>query len=314
MHERRIDLNLLNVFYAVMTEKSVTRAADRLCMTQPAVSNALRRLRELLKDDLFTKVPGGVQPTEKALTIWPGLRSSLDELRAIAMPAAFEPATVRETFNVAVTDTLALRVIPRFTSHFVAAAPNAKLHFHLHSNPGSTQGIEKGAIDCAVGMFPNFPATLIVEGLASDDYLCVFRRNHPRLNRQMTLDDFLSVRHVLVKQAPWQIGMVDAWLNLRGLKRDIAVIVNVSEQAIDVIRNGDLVAAIPRSSIEASNMDDLEWAPLPFPHEPILYKMAWHERTDHDPARVWLRDLLKRTVAEFFGPSLLTGYPACPLP
>ncbi|MDX3810471.1 LysR family transcriptional regulator [Bosea thiooxidans] len=299
MSEKRIDLNLMNVLYAVMAEGSVTRAAQRLSMSQPAVSNALRRLRYLLKDELFIKVPGGIRPTEKALEIWPELQSALDRLRAIALPPEFEPARSTLTFNVAITDTLTSRVVPALASRFVREAPLAKLHFHLHSNPGSVTALERGAIDCAVGMFPTAESGLQLEGVLADDYICIFRRGHPDLSNPLTLQQFVAASHVLVKQATWQIGIVDNWLNLAAERRNIVLVVNTSAEAVEVVGDSDLAAAVPKGFAQSlPNLGALELAALPFWHEQILYKMAWHQRTDRDAARAWLRSLMRQTIAQ----------------
>lgn len=298
MREKRIDINVLNVFYAVMIERSVTRAAERLSMTQPAVSNALNRLRHQFKDELFIKAAGGVRPTERATAIWQGIRRPMEELRSVAIASDFEPARTHRVFNIAITDTLSSRVVPLLTARFISEAPLAKLNFHFHSNPASVTGLERGGLDCAVGMFPNFSPSLIVEGIADDDYVCVFRRDHPILTNGVSLGQFLEAKHILVKQSLRQLGMVDAWMSLQGMERNIVVTVNAAAEALNAAMNSDLVAAVPRSYVlSADTASRLAWAPLPFPHDRIVYKMAWHERTEREPSAIWLRSIVKDAVA-----------------
>ena len=299
MSEKRIDLNLLNVFCAIMAERSVTRAAQRLAMSQPAVSNALRRLRHLFQDELFVKAPGGIRPTERAASMWPDLQEALAKIRAVTMPPEFVPAETRLTFNIAVTDTLVSRVIPALAIRFTREAPNAKPHFHLHSNPGSTLALERGTLDCAVGMFPNPSVELQIEGLFSDDYVCIFRRGHPTLGNPPSLEAFVAAKHVLVKQAIWQIGIIDAWLSLAGRKRDIVMVVNSCADAIAVVENTDLAAAVPRRFVETTaSTQQLHIAPMPFDNGKILYKLAWHERNTRNPAQIWLRQMMREIVAD----------------
>jgi DNA-binding transcriptional LysR family regulator len=294
---KRADLNLLNVFYAIMVERSVTRAAQRLAMTQPAVSNALRRLRHLLQDELFIKTPGGIRPTEKALEIWPTVEEALDKILEVTQPLTFRPADTRLTFNIAVTDTLVSRVVPVLATRLAEEAPNSRTNFHPHSDPASTAGLERGVLDCAVGMFPNPPPYLQREGLFSDDYVCVFRRGHPRLSARLSLDQLVDAKHLLVKQSTTQIGIVDAWLNLQGRKRDIVMVVNSAAEAISVICRTDLTTMAPHSYVmQVAHDFPLEVAPLPFEHPRILYKLAWHERTERDPARRWLRTVIRDVV------------------
>ena len=297
MQDKRIDLNLMNVLYAVLAEGSVTRAAKRLSLTQPAVSNALSRLRHIMQDELFIKVPGGIEPTAKALEIWPDLQMAMDKIREIAVPQVFAPSETSLTFNVALTETLISRVMPNFTARFLQEAPNAKLHFHLHTNPSSLNGLERGILDCVVGMFPTLDSELAFEPLLTDQYVCVFRHDHPVLTAPISKDAFLAARHVLVKQATGQPGIVDKWLTQVGGVRDIALVVNKAEEAIAIVRQSDLAAAVPLTFVRSyRDGKDLNVSPLPFDSREIVYKMAWHQRTDRDPARKWLRRILKETI------------------
>ncbi|MBD8688366.1 MULTISPECIES: LysR family transcriptional regulator [unclassified Rhizobium] len=297
MQEKRIDLNLMNVLYAVLAEGSVTRAANRLSLTQPAVSNALGRLRHIMQDELFIKVPGGIEPTAKALEIWPDLQAAMDKIREIAVPQAFSPAQTSLTFNVALTETLISRILPDFTARFLKEAPQAKLHFHVHSNPSSINGLERGVLDCAVGMFPTLDAELAVEPLFTDQYVCIFRHDHPDLVAPVSKEAFLGAKHVLVKQATGQMGIVDKWLEQTGGARDISLVVNKAEEAIEIVRRSDLAAAVPLSFVQSyRNGQDLTVSPLPFVTHDIIYKMAWHKRTERDPARSWLRRVLRETT------------------
>ncbi len=289
----------MNVLYAVLAEGSVTRAAHRLSMTQPAVSNALRRLRYIMKDELFLKVPGGVVPTERALEIWPDLQQAMEQIRAIALPLEFQPSETNLTFNVAITDTLVSRVAPSLALRFTETAPLAKLCFHLHSNPSSIDALQRGGLDCAVGMFPDVDGDLQIESVFSDNYVCVFRRDHTSLRPPISLDDFIGAEHILVKQAARQVGIIDNWLELAGHKRKIRLVVNRAAEAIGIARETDLIAAVPlRFAQSLSDAKGLTVAPLPFEHEKILYKMAWHKRSYRDPARSWLRSLVRSTVLD----------------
>lgn len=302
MAQKRVDLNLLNVFSAVMIEQSVTRAADRLSMTQPAVSNALGRLRLMFKDDLFVRGSGGIRPTARAKALWQSMRHPLDELRSIAIPSEFTPATTATTFNIAVTDTLQARVAPLLTKRLMAEAPTARLVFHHHSNPSSVAGLETGELDCAVGMFPTYSSDIIVEGIAVDEYVAVFRSDHPKFGHNITLEDFLAAKHVLVKQSLRQLGIVDAWLKLQELEREIAVLISSSADAIELVCENDLVAVIPLSYMQNIGSNKaVRWSPLPFAHDQIFYKLAWHERTDREYAGTWLRKLVRDCVVEAVG-------------
>jgi DNA-binding transcriptional LysR family regulator len=297
MNDRRVDLNLINVFEAVMAERSVTRAARRVGMTQPAVSNALRRLRHLFQDELFVKASGGVMPTDRATALWAELEGPMAVVRNATYPARFDPRSTSRTFRVAITESLTSRTVSSIATRFAKEAPNAKLSFLPHTNLSTTTALERGDADCAVGMFPHPPPTLRVEGLFSDAYVCVFARKHPKLKSPLTLNTFTSARHVLVKQGLTEIGIVDDWLSLKGLKRDIAVTVNNCADAIATVIDSEFATAVPHSYILTHpKQKSIQIAPLPFDHQKILYKLAWHERGEHDTAHIWFRRLIGETV------------------
>ena len=298
MSRQRVDLNLLNIFHAVMMERSVTRAANRLCMTQPAVSNALQRLRAMFQDELFTKVRDGVEPTERALMLWPHLDEALETIRSIVLPGEFEPTTAQTTFNVAITDTLVSRIVPVLATRFLAEAPHAKIHFHIHSDPGSRIDLERGTLDCAVGMFPAMSGDLRYEPLFADDYVCVMRTGHPRAANPIDLEGFLAESHVLVRQTPSWTGIVDSWLSMIGRHRRNVLVVNSAHQAITLVLESDLFAAVPMEFVAADpRRETLVIAALPFATEKIVYKLASHERSARDPAAAWLRRLIRDVVA-----------------
>ena len=300
MNDMRVDLNVFHVFHAVMMEKNVTRAAQRLGMTQPAVSNALSRLRGLLRDDLFTRSRGGVQPTERALVIWPDIQDAIGKIKILVVPPEFEPAKSRQIFNIAVTYPLRYSLVPALATHFAAHAPNLKLHLHPHTDQSSSVELEAGRLDCAVGMFPQPPRGLHVAPLFADDYVCVLRRGHPLLGCRLTLKAFAAANHVLIKSSGGGYSVVDGWLSLKGLTRQISLVVNQFEDALEVLKNTNLVAAIPHRLARMAIRADCKIVKLPFASEKILYKMLWHERTNSNAAQIWLRSTIRTLLMESY--------------
>ncbi|NKM88136.1 hypothetical protein GFL54_28410 [Rhizobium laguerreae] len=208
-----------------------------------------------------------------------------------------DESQTNHTFNVAITDTLVSRVGPALAVRFAEEAPRAKLQFHLHSNPTSIDALQRGGLDCAVGMFPNVEADLQLEGVFSDRYICVFRRGHGSLSIPVSLDTFIDAEHILVKQATRQAGIIDNWLSLKGYKRNIKIVVNRAEEAINIARETDLIAAVPLSFAQSTpRVGAPEIGDLPFEQEKILYKLAWHRRSYRDPARSWLRALIRDII------------------
>ena len=297
MTERRIDLNLMKVFQAVMAERNITRAARRLAMTQPAVSNAVRRLRLLFQDELFLKAPGGVAPTDRAKILWAELEGPMNVIRSVTFPARFDPATSTRAFNVAVTESLSARTVPVIATRFVKQAPAAKLRILPHTNLTSTTALERGELDCAVGMFPHPPPTLQVEGLLSDDYVCAFAATHPRLKPPLSLEDFSTALHILVRQGPSGIGIVDDWLSLKGLSRKVVLTVGSCADALATVATSHLITAVPQRFIATyERRRTVAVSPLPFDSQKLLYKLAWHERTERDAAQIWIRRLVGDVV------------------
>lgn len=300
MNTPRVDLNLLTVLHAIMAEGSVTRAARRLSMTQPAVSNALRRARVLFKDDLFTKEPGGIRPTELAIALWPDLDQSLKTLNGMIHTQDFRPENTEVTVRLAITDSLLSAVAPVLTKRFTELAPKSKLHLQPHTNAGSIHDLEQGRLDCAIGMFPNPPNALKMESLLRDQYVCAMRADHPTA-LDLTLDRFTSERHILVKQAPQQRGFVDIWLELNGRQRSIVAILNRCEDALALVETSDLLAAIPHRFVQSYAKPSVTIRPLPFQAEQLVYKMLWHERTDKSAPQLWFRQLLRDVFDIVFG-------------
>lgn len=292
----RLDLNLLVVIEAVMLERNVTRAAASLSMSQPAVSNALRRARKLAQDQLFLKTADGVQPTARMLAMWPELHRSLAVIRGSIAPQHFDPRTDATSFRIAVTDSLAEEAVCGIASKLRASSPHARIAFSFHTNASSLEGIERGTLDCAVGMFPALPRSIHVQGLRTDDYVCVMQREHP-LARELTLDQFAAASHVLVTPSGMDLGVIDGWLSLQGRNRTIVAVVNHFADALRIVADSDLVTCVPNGFVDGPGQalvaqHELVVRPLPFEAEKLIYKLVWHERLHTHPAHQWFRSLV----------------------
>ncbi|MGX5847316.1 LysR family transcriptional regulator [Mesorhizobium sp. PL10] len=292
----RLDLNLIAVLEAIMLERNVTRAASSLAMSQPAVSNALRRARKLTKDQLFLKTATGVQPTSRMVAMWPELHRSLTAIRASFAPDDFDPASDATSFRIAVTDSLAVEGVCAITLKLQAASPRARVSFAVHSHQGSLEGIDHGTLDCAVGMFASLPREMHVQSLRTDRYVCVMRRGHA-LSQSLTLDQFTAAAHVLVTPSGLELGLVDGWLSLTGRTRAIAAVVNHFADALKIVSRSDLLTCVPLGFFNGpwraiANERDLVVRDLPFETEKLLYKLIWHERSHTHPAHQWFRSLV----------------------
>jgi len=293
MNYEQFDLNLLNIFDTVMTELNVTRASERLNMTQPAVSNALKRLRHLLNDELFTKVPSGVSPTPKALEIWQPLREALNQIRKTLEPIEFNPATETATFTIALNDFSAALLLPPLMKVIEAIAPNINLRTVPNTHINAAMLLEQAEIDIAIGVFPSPPPRLRLQPLLSSPWICAMRRGHSLARKKLTLDRYAQAKHLLVTLTGESTGLIDPLLQERGLNRRIGLTVNQFSIAPQILVNSDLIAILPTRVVQLSGIvNQLHLTPVPIEIYPTSVKMMWHERSQQNTAHIWFRTQL----------------------
>ncbi len=307
MNFRTLDLNLMRVFGAVMVERNVTRAAAQLAMTQPAVSNALRRLREATGDELFFTVPGGVLPTAQAEALWPEIRLALESLRHAFDPQGFEPTRDERSFSLAMADATAAVLMPALIGALAGAHARSDLRVLPLASRDPRSLLDSGSADIAVGFFPEVAAALAAEGarasaaldpLYACEYVVAMRRGHALAERPaLTLDDYCAAAHVRVSFAGRPRGFVDE--ALAGLARRRRVVLTVSQfaTAARVVHDSDLLSVLPRSFVAASGLaEGLVTRAAPFGLPSIEVGMLWHRRHERDPAQRWLRATVEEVV------------------
>jgi DNA-binding transcriptional LysR family regulator len=309
MNFRTLDLNLLRVFDVVMTERSVTRAAERLAMTQPAVSNALRRLREATREELFTPSSTGVTPTRQAEALWPSVRAALGGLREVFEPQGFDPKQDARSFTLAMADATAAVIVPALVRALDVAQAKVDLRFTPLATRDPRALLERGDADLALGFFPELPAMLAAEAGSSSmqleplwgcEYVCVMRRDHPLAAQStLTLDAFCAAQHLRVSFAGRPRGFVDAALQRLGRKRRVMITVNQFHSAACVVRQSDLLTVLPRSFVPATGFaSELSCRTLPIELPGIDVALLWHRRHEHDAAQRWLRDTLRSAAVD----------------
>ncbi|WP_190509211.1 LysR family transcriptional regulator [Oscillatoria sp. FACHB-1407] len=293
MNYEHFDLNLLNVFDAVMTELNVTRASERLNMTQPAVSNALKRLRHLLNDELFIKVPSGVSPTPKALQIWQPLREALNQIRQTLEPVEFDPATETATFTIALNDFSAALILPPLMRVIEAIAPQINLRTIPNTHINAPMLLEQAEIDIAIGVFPSPPPRVRSHPLLTSPWICAMRRDHSLARKKLTLNRYAQANHLLVTLTGESTGVIDPLLQERGLHRRIGLTVNQFSVAPQILVNSDLIAVLPTRVIQLSGIaNQLHLTAIPIEINPTTVKMMWHERSQRNTAQTWFRTQL----------------------
>lgn len=308
---RTLDLNLLRVFDEVMAERNLTRAAHNLSMTQPAVSNALRRLRELLGDDLVRRAGYGVEPTPLAVALWPTVREALSQLQKTFAPGHFVPATTAHHFVLAMADATAAKIMPSLVQLMVQEAPLVSLRVWPLTTRDPRPLLENGEVDLAIGHFPGVMAELgaphlqehvppfQVQRLYETDYVVVMRRNHPLAVRDLTLDEFCAAQHLLVSFSgrPW--GFVDEALASLSRRRRVVLTVNQFFTAGLVVASSDLLTVLPSHFVGMTGQGHaLVQRPIPLEMPGVRVDMLWHRHTHAQSPQQWLRDLIARAAKQ----------------
>ncbi|ASU41105.1 LysR family transcriptional regulator [Herbaspirillum sp. meg3] len=305
-----LDLNLLRVFDAVMTEQNLTRAANLLAMTQPAVSNALRRLRDTLNDELVIRTAHGVKPTPRAEELWPTVRRALSELEAVITPETFDVSRAQNTFRMAMVDATAALWLPSLVRTIMRDAPRIKIRMMPLTTRDPRAMLLRGDVDLAVGFFPGVTAQLADglktqishERLYTGQYVCVMHKNHPLADKELTLDNYCSADHLLVSLSGKPHAVIDDVLAGMGRERKILLTVNQFFTAGRIVASSELITVLPRHLIAATGMTEvLVVKELPFKTPEEHVDMLWHERDARSPSHKWLRAHLSATTHDEFG-------------
>jgi DNA-binding transcriptional LysR family regulator len=305
-----LDLNLLRVFDAVMSEQNLTRAANRLAMTQPAVSNALKRLRDALGDELLIRTAHGVRPTARAEELWPTVRKSLADLEAAVTPETFDVSKTQTTFRMAMADATAALWLPALVRLIEREAPGINVRMVPLTTRDPRASLLRGDIDLTIGFFPGVVAQLGTElsspirheRLYTGHYVCVMRKDHPLADQELTLDAYCAANHLLVSFSGRAHGLVSDALAQLGRQRRILLTVNQFFTAGQIVASSNLLTVLPRHLIGSTGMSsDLITKELPFSMPAVHVDMLWHERDARSPAHRWLRTKLVATTDDAIG-------------
>ncbi len=298
MNFRTLDLNLLRVFDTVMAEGSITRAAERLAMTQPAVSNALKRLRDSVGEDLLTRASRGVAPTAFGEALWPQVRSALGQLRSALEPGDFDPTTDGRVFRLAMADAMAAFLLPALMARFEALGARCRIEVHPLIDRDPRDALAHADIDMALGHFPEVVAALVAQGrvaplrhrrLGEGRYLCAMRRGHPLADVPLTLDAFCAAEHVLVSFSGRAHGFVDQALAAQQRSRRIVLTVNQFFTAAKVVARTDLLTVLPERFLPLTGLEErVVVRELPVEPGAVHADALWHVRHDRSAAHQWL--------------------------
>jgi DNA-binding transcriptional LysR family regulator len=288
-----IDFNLLKVLDALIAERNVTRAGQRLGRSQPAVSNALQRLRKLLGDDLLVRGPNGLVLTPRAESLRGSLREAMTLVEScLAAEARFDPGRASGVFRISTPDRLSIAVIPALFERLRKRAPNMALQLLTADRQQALDLLDKDRIDLALGWFDEKPGHLMSERLIEESLFCVFRRRHPILRQRGRIDmmTVLSFPHLVVSATGQRKAIFDDFLLRHGLRREALVAVTNFTAVPHLLSNSDMIGVF--THLAAGVFEDsfgLAKRPVPVDVGKISTTMVWQSRNDKDQRHAWLR-------------------------
>jgi DNA-binding transcriptional LysR family regulator len=295
---RNVDLNLLLVFAVLYRTRSTTRAAEALHLTQPSVSNALKRLRDLFDDMLFVKTASGMQPTPRADAIALLVEEGFASLRlAIQAGQAFDPVTANRLFRLYVSDIGQAVFVPPLAARLRKTAPGIQIVTLNVPLDTAQQMMKVGQIDLAIGMFAGLHSDFIQQRLFHESYAVLVRKKHPKIGAKISAEQFFAADHLIYTPTAGSHARFEAELNalstVKGSARKVVLQLAHSSGIDRIVASSDLVACVPsRIASALADGDDVRALPLPFDMTPLDISQFWHERCHRDEGHQWLRSLI----------------------
>lgn len=297
---KKVDLNLLVVFDAIMREGSMTRAAAQLAMTQPAVSNAVARMRVVWNDPVFVKEGRGIAPTPFAHTMWDRTRPHLNDLLTLANPVPFDATSARRVFRIGVSDFSHGLLWLDLRKRVEASAPGIDYHAVPLTTPDRQTLLLDAEVDVALDRPLEQTNKLIhSEALFESHFVCAMRAGHPLATEPLSMDAFLAADHLLVTLTGEATGFVDDLLQPQGLRRRVAMTVNYFSLVPRMLMGSDLICIVPYETVaESACRGDLWVTQPPIDVPPVTLTLLWHKRADRDAGQRWVREQIRTAVQQ----------------
>ena len=297
MNLKETDLNLFIAFDTIYTEKNLTKAGQVLGITQPAVSNALSRLRELFDDELFVRTSKGMIPTPVANQIITDVRSALSLIQnTISETEKFDPSTADMTFKISIGDSSEYRLLPLLIKELAEVSPNIKVETYLTPRKEAPRELASGTVDFSIDPPVHSDPHLRHEKIYEEDYVMIVRKDHPVLEKKkLTIEDYLDLTHIHISNRKTGLGHVDMTLYRLGLARNISLRTQNFLVAPYVVEQSDLAITTTKGFAVDRN---LAWRELPFDIDPLVLHLYWHEAKDSDPSSKWMKNLMLKTYGK----------------
>ena len=291
------DLNLFIAFDVIYTEKNLTKSGQVLGITQPAVSNALARLRDLFNDELFIRTSRGMIPTPVANQLIGDIRNALSLIQnTISVSEKFDPSTAEMTFKISIGDTSEYRLLPLLIKELAEIAPRVKVETYLTPRKDAPRELASGAIDFSIDPPLQSDQHLKHEKIYQEDYVMIVRKDHPILDKEkITIEDYLDLSHIHISNRKTGMGHVDMTLYKLGLTRDIYLRAQHFLVAPYIVEQSDMAITTTKGFAVDRN---LAWRELPFDIDPLVLHLYWHENNDTESSSKWMRDLMLKTYGK----------------
>jgi len=296
MNIKKLDLRLLESLDALVTERNVTRAASRVHLSQPAMSSALKRLRDIFDDPLLMRTQRGMVPTPRGVELAQSARAVLERVNAMSSGARpFEPSTAERTFRIAMTDYTEFVLLPSLVRRLQVEAPHVNVAVRPHDGRAQADDLADGNIDLAIANFRHASGRLKCHELFRERFVCLARKDNPKIGKRLTLAKFTDLAHAFISpRGGGFYGATDRALAAMDRARRIAVSVPHFLVAPFVVAGSDLIMVMPeRVARHYAATLPLRILEPPVRIEGFAVSQVWHERSEHDPGVIWLRALMK---------------------
>jgi LysR family transcriptional activator of mexEF-oprN operon len=295
---RKLDLNLLVAFQVLMREKSVSRAAARLFLGQPAMSGVLARLREVLQDEILVRTGRGMEPTTKALALSAQLAPALESIRiTLFEQPAFDPATQSRTFHLGMRDWVETWLMPELMARVQRAAPRVRIAVRASDAQSGARMLQNEEMDLGVSMFPDGPPWQRREQLAAMGYRCVYDGHRLGIRSPLTLEQYLAHPHLVTPTQSDFRGPVDDELVGRSRRRTVIYTTSRLGALPLILRRAAVIATVPEQSAQQwAEVFGLTSSPVPVRIAPFAISMIWHAKREGDAGLQWLRGVVRDVV------------------
>src|SRR5438552_9968503 len=287
------DLKLLRIFDEIYRTGSLTRAGENVGLTQPTISIGLSKLRRYFGDPLFVRTARGMQPTPHAVQLLAPIRSALELLDgAFGHQASFDPLQSNRAFRICMTDISQIVLLPRLLNHLNKLGAPAPIEVS-HISPDTPRMLEAGEADLAIGFMPQLEAGFYQQALFRQNFVCMVRKDHPRIRAKLTLPQFLGESHIQIASSGTGHAIIDKTMDAKHIKRKIALRLPNFLGIARIVADTDLIVTVPQLLGEflLGSANIKVFAP-PVKLPSYQLKQHWHERFHQDPANRWLRSVL----------------------